>query len=112
MTPRSTAQELAALTATVNAWRQEDQRDREEAKVARDSMAKDIEQIKTDATETRSKVAALEGQVADSKAITDQVKGWRAIVTGFLLACGMLGAIFLAFKEHVAAFVRHVISGA
>lgn len=112
MTARSTAQELAALTATVNAWRQEDQRDRDEAKVQRDAMAKDIEHIKAEAVKTRTKVDALDADLTDAKKVTDQVKGWRAIVTGFLLACGMLGAMFLVFKDHVASIVRHIISGA
>lgn len=112
MPARTTAQEVAALAATVNAWREEDKRDRQEAKEQRESMAGDIDSIKADAAETRAHLAGLERDVKDAKSVTDQVKGWRAIATGIAIGFGVLGATFLFFKDHVASFIRHVISGA
>lgn len=112
MPARTTAQEVAALAATVNAWREEDKRDRQEAKEQRESMAGDIDSIKADAAETRAHLAGLERDVKDAKSVTDQVKGWRAIATGIVIGFGVLGAAFLFFKDHVASFIRHVISGA
>ncbi len=112
MPARTTAQELAALTASVTAWREEDKRERQEAREQRESMANDIDSIRADAAETRAHLAGLERDVEDAKTVTDQVKGWRAIATGIVIAFGLLGAGFLFFKDHVASFIRHVITGA
>jgi len=97
----TTAEALARLDATLKAKMDADERDREEAKIARDAMSKDIAAIRSNASSIDHRVTNIESDMAKVKPVIAKVNGWQSMVLGGMIVLGMLGGAVTLFWEAV-----------
>src|SRR6056297_4010901 len=93
----TTATELAALRATVEASMQAAERDRLEAKEQRESMAHDIAAIRSDASSIQNRVTNLEADMSNVKPVIAKVNGWQSMVMGAAVVLGLIGSAVTLF---------------
>lgn len=102
MTTRTTtAAELAALRATLEADMKARERERLEAKEQRDGMAKDIQAIRTNAVQIDNRVATIEKDMQAVKPVIQRVNSWQSMAMGAAIVFGLMGAAVTMFWEMV-----------
>ena len=97
----NTATELAALRATLEAKMAADERDRLEAKEQRESMAKDIGEIMSNASAIDNRVSNIEKDMRDVKPIVARVNSWQSMALGAAIILGLMGTAVTMFWEMI-----------
>ena len=97
----TTANELAALRATLEAKMAADERDRLEAKEQREGMAKDIGEIMANASAIDNRVSNIEKDMKDVKPIIARVNSWQSMAVGAMVILGLMGTAVTMFWEMI-----------
>ena len=97
----TTASELAALRATLEAKMAADERDRKEAKEQRENMAKDIGEIMSNASAIDNRVSNIEKDMQNVKPIVARVNSWQSMAMGAAIVLGLVGTAVTMFWEMI-----------
>ena len=112
MTQRpNTANELAAMRATLEAKMKADERDRVEAKEQRDAMASDIHAIRANASAIDNRVSNIENDMNKVKPVIARVNSWQSMVMGGMIVFGLIGGMVTVFWEAVRIKIGDYFAG-